>query len=124
MVYAKKVLNYWQQSVEDGDRLDFKEEDIKPNQCAELPLEEIKAGELSLSSFEKVEKKADWSKKGALDLLICPFPLFQKKKGRKASSSVSLGDSRIFGSRRFPVPTKGSPPFYPAKVPGTQRTLL
>lgn len=115
MVYAKKVLNYWQQSVEDGDRLDFKEEDIKPNQCAELPLEEIKAGELSLSSFEKVEKKADWSKKGALDLLICPFPLFQKKKDGKPVHLFPLvipASLEVDGSL---YPQKNHPPFIPRK---------
>ncbi|OYD08795.1 DEAD/DEAH box helicase [Paludifilum halophilum] len=114
MDYAKKVMNYWKQSVEDGDRLDFKEEEIK-EKYAELPFEEIKAGELSPSSFENVEKKADWSKKGALDLSICPFPLFQKKKDGKTVRLFPLVIPASLEEDGSLHPHKEHPPFIPRK---------
>lgn len=78
---TKKVLSYWQRSVEDGDRLDFQESQI--NNYVDLPRQEIAEGQLSPSSFEVVEKKADWNKRRSLDILICPFPLFRGQKGKK-----------------------------------------
>ncbi|MFC4076170.1 DEAD/DEAH box helicase [Salinithrix halophila] len=109
------MLNYWRQSVEDGDRLDFNEKDIEKD-AVQLPLEEIQAGELSHSSFEKVEKSADWGKKTALELMICPFPLFQKKKGEKNDVRlfplVIPASLEEYGSLH---PQKDHPPFIPRK---------
>jgi energy-coupling factor transporter ATP-binding protein EcfA2 len=109
---ARKVLNYWQRSVEDGDRLDFKEADI--NNYVELPTEEMEAGELSPSSFEKVDKKADWNKKGALDVLICPFPLFRKQKGQKERFYPLVIPARLEEDGSL-HPQKDNPSFVPRK---------
>lgn len=113
---TKRVLRYWQRSVEDGDRLDFQESQI--TNYVDLPYEEIAGGQLSSSSFEAVEKKADWNHKGSLDVLICPFPLFREQKGKKGDR-----DRRLFplviparleedGSLH---PNKDNPSFVPRK---------
>lgn len=114
MVNAKKVLQYWQRSVEDGDRLDFNEGDIKDGNYVQLPIEEIKAGELSPSSFEKVEKTADWRKKGALELMICPFP-FQKKKDKEFARLFPLVIPASLEEDGTLHPQKDQPPFIPRK---------
>ncbi len=112
MEQSQRVLGYWRQSVEDGNRLDFKEEDIQDINYVEQA--EIKAGELSPSSFEKVEKKAD-GQQGALDLMICPFPLKQKRKDDTEAHFFPLIIPARLEEDGSLEPQKDCPPFIPRK---------
>ncbi|SFS59386.1 DEAD/DEAH box helicase [Marininema halotolerans] len=115
MNYSRKILNYWMQSVSDGDRLNFNEKEIV--NFVELPKEEIEAGQIAVSSLEIIEKKVGggWSSE-SLNVLICPNP--QCKPGRNQSEKNRLfplvipGRLEVDGSLH---PQKNEPPFIPRK---------